>query len=133
MFITANQPQPPGSILDFEFQLGDGFEIIRGKGEVVWTRAVAEGPGRPAGMGIRFLELSDGSKELIYRIVDQYIQDGGDAFRRVAAAAGPAADARSGHPPAGPLPGDALIPAVLPVDPSRRHLELAAAGAARGR
>lgn len=80
MFITAKSPEPPGSVLDFEFRLGDGFEIIQGKGEVVWTRAVAEGPHRPAGMGIRFLELSEGSKELIYRIVDQYIQDGGVPF-----------------------------------------------------
>ena len=80
MFITTNQPEPPGSVLDFEFQLGDGFEIIQGKGEVVWIRAVAEGPSRPAGMGIRFLELSEGSKELIYRIVDQYVQDGGTPF-----------------------------------------------------
>ena len=80
MFITTNKPEPPGSVLDFEFQLGDGFDLIRGKGEVVWTRAVAEGPNRPAGMGIRFLELAEGSKELIYRIVDQYIQDGGTPF-----------------------------------------------------
>lgn len=80
MFITTNTPEPPGSVLDFEFQLGDGFDLIRGKGEVVWTRAVAEGPSRPAGMGIRFLELSEGSKELIYRIVDQYVQDGGTPF-----------------------------------------------------
>lgn len=80
MFITAKSPEPPGSVLDFEFRLGDGFEIIQGKGEVVWTRAVAEGPHRPAGIGIRFLELSEGSKELIYRIVDQYIQDGGVPF-----------------------------------------------------
>lgn len=80
MFITTNSPEPPSSVLDFEFQLGDGFEIIQGKGEVVWTRAVAEGPNRPAGMGIRFLELAEGSKELIYRIVDQYIQDGGTPF-----------------------------------------------------
>jgi uncharacterized protein (TIGR02266 family) len=80
MFINTNQPEPPGSVLDFEFQLGDGFEIIRGKGEVVWIRAAAEGPSRPAGIGIRFLELSEGSKELIYRIVDQYVQDGGTPF-----------------------------------------------------
>ena len=80
MFITTNTPEPPGSVLDFEFQLGDGFDLIRGKGEVVWTRAVAEGPSRPAGLGIRFIELSEGSKELIYRIVDQYVQDGGTPF-----------------------------------------------------
>jgi uncharacterized protein (TIGR02266 family) len=80
MYITTKTPEPPGSLLDFEFRLGDGFEIIQGKGEVVWTRAIAEGPSRPPGMGIRFLELSEGSKELIYRIVDQYIQDGGTPF-----------------------------------------------------
>jgi uncharacterized protein (TIGR02266 family) len=80
MYISTNQPEPPGSVLDFEFQLGDGFEIIQGKGEVVWIRAVSEGPTRPAGMGIRFLELGEGSKELIYRIVDQYVQDGGTPF-----------------------------------------------------
>src|SRR3954468_6879342 len=44
MFITTTNPEPAGSILDFEFRLGDGFEIIQGKGEVVWTRAVGEGP-----------------------------------------------------------------------------------------
>jgi len=80
MYITTKTPEPPGSMLDFEFQLGDGFEIIQGKGEVVWTRAIAEGPNRPPGMGIRFLELGEGSKELIYRIVDQYIRDGGTPF-----------------------------------------------------
>lgn len=80
MYITTKTPEPPGSVLDFEFRLGDGFEIIQGKGEVVWTRAIAEGPNRPPGMGIRFLDLSEGSKELIYRIVDQYIQDGGTPF-----------------------------------------------------
>lgn len=80
MFITTESPEPAGSEFDFAFRLGDGFEIIQGKGEVVWTRAVAEGPNRPAGMGIRFLQLSEGSKELIYRIVDQYIQDGGTPF-----------------------------------------------------
>jgi uncharacterized protein (TIGR02266 family) len=80
MFITTKTPESPGNLLDFEFRLGDGFEIIQGKGEVVWTRAIAEGPNRPPGMGIRFLDLSEGSKELIYRIVDQYIQDGGTPF-----------------------------------------------------
>jgi len=80
MFIRTRTPQPEGTVLEFEFRLGDGFELIRGRGEVVWTRANDEGPARPAGMGIRFLELSQGSKELIYRIVDQHIQQGGTPF-----------------------------------------------------
>jgi hypothetical protein len=80
MFIQTKAPSPPGTVLDFAFGLGDGFEIIRGKGEVVWNRAEDDGPERPAGMGIRFLDLSEGSKELIYRMVDQYVAEGGKPF-----------------------------------------------------
>jgi uncharacterized protein (TIGR02266 family) len=80
MFITTKTPLPSGQILDFAFRLGDGFELIKGRGEVVWTRTEDEGPLRPAGMGLRFLALSEGSKELIYRIVDQHILEGGTPF-----------------------------------------------------
>ncbi len=80
MYIVSSNPEPPGRVLDLEFRLGDGFEIIQGKGEVVWSRSVADGPNRPPGMGIRFVELSEGSKDLIYRIVDRYVQEGGTPF-----------------------------------------------------
>lgn len=80
IFIKTRKPLPAGQVLDFEFRLGDGFELINGRGQVVWTRAEDEGPNRPAGMGIRFLELGEGSKELIYKIVDTYIQEGGIPF-----------------------------------------------------
>ena len=80
MFIRTRTPQPAGTVLEFEFRLGDGFELIKGRGEVVWVRPEDEGPARPAGMGLRFLELSLGSKELIYRIVDHHIQQGGTPF-----------------------------------------------------
>src|SRR5882757_5936950 len=76
LFLRTRVPQPPGTVLDFEFRLGDGFELIRGRGEVVWNRLEDEGPARPAGMGLRFQSLSEGSKELIYRIVDQHILHG---------------------------------------------------------
>jgi len=80
IFIRTLTPEAPGQELDFEFRLGDGFELIRGHGEVVWNRVVDEGPSRPAGMGIRFTELSPGSKDLIYRIVDEYAARGGIPF-----------------------------------------------------
>lgn len=91
MFIVTEKPEPPGRILDLEFRLGDGFEIINGQGEVVWARTVAEGPNRPPGMGIRFLDLSPGSKELIYRIVDQYVAQGGTPFDLTGMYSAPAA------------------------------------------
>jgi molecular chaperone DnaK len=80
MFIRTQTPQPQGAVLEFEFRLGDGFELIRGRGEVVWLRPEDEGPTRPAGMGLRFLDLSQGSKELIYKIVDHHIMQGGTPF-----------------------------------------------------
>ncbi len=80
MFIRTRVPQPPGTVLDFEFRLGDGFELIRGRGKVVWNRLEDEGPARPGGMGLHFLELAEGSRELIYRIVDQHVALGGTPF-----------------------------------------------------
>jgi molecular chaperone DnaK len=80
LFIRTRTPQPMGTLLDFEFRLGDGFELIKGSGEVVWVREEDDGPTRPAGMGLRFRELSQGSQELIYRIVDQHVLQGGTPF-----------------------------------------------------
>src|SRR5215217_7133803 len=80
LFIRTLTPQPMGTVLDFEFRLGDGFELIKGSGEVVWVREEDDGPTRPAGMGLRFRDLSQGSQELIYRIVDQHVLQGGTPF-----------------------------------------------------
>jgi len=80
MFLRTRTPRPAGTVLDLEFRLGDGFELIKGRGEVIWARAEDEGAARPAGMGIRFLNLSQGSKELIYRIVDEHVLQGGTPF-----------------------------------------------------
>ena len=102
MFIRTRTPQPPGTVLEFEFRLGDGFELIKGRGEVVWVRPEDEGPARPAGMGLRFLELSLGSKELIYRIVDHHIQQGGTPF-----------DVTQHPPDLVPVPPPAAAPAPL--------------------
>ncbi|MBV8202105.1 MAG: TIGR02266 family protein, partial [Acidobacteria bacterium] len=80
MFIRTDAPEAPGQLLEFEFRLGDGYELIHGRGEVVWARERSEGPERPPGMGVRFLELSPGSKDLIYKIVDDYVAHGGKPF-----------------------------------------------------
>ncbi len=80
IFIRTDTPEPPGQLLDFEFRLGDGYELIRGRGEVVWARERPDGPERPPGMGVRFIELSPGSKDLIYKIVDDYTAHGGKPF-----------------------------------------------------
>lgn len=106
MFIVTERPEAPGEILDLEFRLGDGFEIIKGQGEVVWVRSLAEGPSRPPGMGIRFLALSPGCQDLIYRIVDRYVAQGGTPFDLAGA------PTRPGGPSSGPeeAPSSVLAP-----------------------
>src|SRR4029450_12044021 len=36
MFLRTSTPRPPGTVLELEFRLGDGFELIKGRGEVRW-------------------------------------------------------------------------------------------------
>jgi uncharacterized protein (TIGR02266 family) len=110
MFIVSSNPEPLGRVLDLEFRLGDGFEIIQGKGEVVWSRAMADGPNRPPGMGLRFVELSEGSKDLIYRIVDRYVQEGGTPFD-LTTARDRIEDRTEEPPPAPAPPAPAMAPA----------------------
>lgn len=111
MFIVTENPEPAGRILDLEFRLGDGFEIIKGQGEVVWARSLPDGPSRPPGMGIRFLDLSPGSQDLIYRIVDRFVAQGGTPFDLAGMREAPAAPGA----PAAPEP--ALPPLSLEPDP----------------
>ncbi len=81
LFVRTATPPPVGTVVPIEFRLGDGFELIRGTGKVVWVRSDAEaGPERPAGMGIRFVELTAGSRELIFKMVERRVKDGGRPF-----------------------------------------------------
>jgi uncharacterized protein (TIGR02266 family) len=80
IFIRTQTPEPVGRLIGFELRLGDDYELIRGNGEVVWARAIDQGPDKPAGMGIRFLEITPDGRELIYQMVDNYIAQGGTPF-----------------------------------------------------
>ena len=117
IFLRTRAPQPLGTVLDFAFRLGDGFELIRGRGEVVWNRMEDEGPTRPAGMGLRFLELSEGSKELIYRIVDQHILEGGTPYDVTQRPPDPLPAAPAVPPPVPPVASPAMtVLSSLPED-----------------
>lgn len=71
MFIRAKKPPPPGTVLEFSFQLGDDFNLIAGKAEVVWNRSLADGPERPSGMGVKFLELDKVSRRVLDQILEK--------------------------------------------------------------
>ncbi len=80
IFIRTQTPEPVGRLIGFELRLGDDYELIKGNGEVVWARVIDQGPDKPAGMGIRFLEITPDGRELIYQMVDNYIAQGGTPF-----------------------------------------------------
>jgi uncharacterized protein (TIGR02266 family) len=69
MFLRSADPKPPGTVFSFQFQLGDDFALIEGRAEVIWTRREDQGPKRPAGMGVRFLNLDETSRNVIKRLV----------------------------------------------------------------
>jgi type IV pilus assembly protein PilZ len=80
MFIRTDQPAAVGTEMPIEFRLGADYELIKGRGRVVWAREDAVDDEHPAGMGIRFLELTPGSRELIFKLVERRVREGGDPF-----------------------------------------------------
>ena len=73
-FINADPPLATGACFNLRIQLPDGGKEIEVTSEVVWTRAkegiTAKGRA-PAGMGIKFLNLSPQDKERIRRVLVQ--------------------------------------------------------------
>lgn len=71
MFIKSLTPQPVGSVFSFEFRLRDAIKLIQGWGEVVWVREAKDADAsHEAGMGIKFIDLDEESRNLIRRIVN---------------------------------------------------------------
>ncbi len=71
MFLRSAAPAPPGARIVFAIRLADGYTLVRGVGEVMWTREPGEDPSKPPGMGIRFVELEEEGRQLIRKLVDE--------------------------------------------------------------
>ncbi len=80
MFVRSQNPEPPGTLVDFELHLADGLQLIKGTAEVVWVRAADDGPDRPGGMGLRFVRLDKESRRVIRWAVEKHLREGGKAF-----------------------------------------------------
>ena len=65
MFLGTPRAAAVGAVLKLECELLDGTGRIRGVARVRWLRREADGGGRPAGMGLRFLNLESGAAQLI--------------------------------------------------------------------
>lgn len=119
MFINSGSPAPAGTLLKLECDIDQSSEQkIRGVARVVWLRREPSEHG-PSGMGVKFVKLEPGSRELIEQIVARLAEAGVEARsvsaapeHRLAAAGGIAATASlSPEPLASPV---RLVPSTPP-------------------
>lgn len=72
MFLRTGRPLPVGEVMVLTFQLPDSPRVIKVIGKVVWSSEIAQ-EGTPAGMGIRFLDLDDPSRDAIEAFVQDHV------------------------------------------------------------
>jgi uncharacterized protein (TIGR02266 family) len=101
IFIATKQPKPVGTQLRFEFLLANGDpgeSIIRGEGQVQWTREYDPSqPTKAHGMGVRFTRLDPDSQEVIDRAL---------SFRATTPANSPPRPQHIPSQPSGPISMD---------------------------
>ncbi len=71
MFIKTPSPFPAGTLLKFEVKIAEEQRVMQGVGRVVWKRdsPVAD-TDEPAGMGIKFIKIDEGSRAVIERLLE---------------------------------------------------------------
>lgn len=72
MFIRSREARPAGSPLAFELSLSGAGRPIQGAAEVVWSRRFELAADRPAGMGIRFLDLDEKSRSKLQSFMAEH-------------------------------------------------------------
>lgn len=65
IFIATHMLKPVGEMLDFSINLPGIEQPVTGVGEVRWVREYNERSNVPPGMGLRFVDLAEGSAEAI--------------------------------------------------------------------
>jgi uncharacterized protein (TIGR02266 family) len=70
VFIASRAPRPVGDQFPFEIQLASGQVALAGEGKVIWVKEYDPAqPTKSHGMGVQFLSLSVGSRELVARML----------------------------------------------------------------
>jgi uncharacterized protein (TIGR02266 family) len=81
MFVEMPAPPEVGTEVAFELDLpGRRPRTIQGRGEIVWRRTAHASATQPSGCGVRFVELDARFRELVFLVVDRFIQGGGEPF-----------------------------------------------------
>ena len=79
MFIQSPEPAPVGTTLSFRFRIED-WSPIQGTAQVIWDRDHDEATDRPAGMGVKFVDVDAQSRRMIRYLVDKHLEAGGEPF-----------------------------------------------------
>jgi len=79
MFIQSPEPAPIGTTLSFRFRIED-WSPIQGTARVIWDREQDEATDRPAGMGVKFVDVDAQSRRMIRYLVDKHLETGGEPF-----------------------------------------------------
>jgi hypothetical protein len=75
MFIKTVLPLKEGTVFDVEVPMQPLNYI--GAVKVLWTRNRDEGPDKPSGMAVEWVNLSINQKKLLYRQIDDHVKRGG--------------------------------------------------------
>jgi uncharacterized protein (TIGR02266 family) len=86
MLLRSSSTLPIGKLVNFEVRLSDENVVLVGTGRIAWKREAPDGD-RPAGVGVKFVDLDDASQAL----VDRLLAAKGDALGEFDRAPSPAA------------------------------------------
>ncbi|MEO8197678.1 MAG: PilZ domain-containing protein [Thermoanaerobaculia bacterium] len=81
MFVEAAAPPAVGTEIRFDLFLPiKKPQVMHGEGVVTWSRPSDTASRRTGGFGVKFLKLDPVFRQMIFRVVDHFIQRGGDPF-----------------------------------------------------
>jgi uncharacterized protein (TIGR02266 family) len=105
MLLRSSGSMPIGKLVNFELRLSNERVVLTGTGRIAWKRDARDGD-RPAGVGVKFVDLDDASRAL----VDQLLSAKGDAIGEFERPPAPAETARTVMGLGSPFLVDAAAP-----------------------
>lgn len=74
LFVQMEDLPPVGAIVKFQIDLGSPPSSVRGTADVVWIRTQAQGPQRPAGIGLQFRFVEGNGEPLLQAAVEKALE-----------------------------------------------------------
>lgn len=72
IFIATPRPLVVGKLVHVELSVPGDADTLSATGRVVWIRGITVNDDRPAGMGVKFIDVDEGALEVISRMVREH-------------------------------------------------------------